>query len=66
MLPGEENVTQSDPEEIRDRLEKQVDLIIHGGYLGAEPTTVVDLTNDTPIIIREGSGSTAPLSNIMS
>ncbi|HDR1806692.1 TPA: L-threonylcarbamoyladenylate synthase [Pasteurella multocida] len=60
MLPGEENVTQSDPEEIRDRLEKQVDLIIHGGYLGAEPTTVVDLTNDTPIIIREGSGSTAP------
>ncbi|HHT7628764.1 L-threonylcarbamoyladenylate synthase [Pasteurella multocida] len=61
MLPGEENVTQSDPEEIRDRLEKQVDLIIHGGYLGAEPTTVVDLTNDTPIIIREGSGSTAPL-----
>ncbi|MDX3989621.1 L-threonylcarbamoyladenylate synthase [Pasteurella multocida] len=60
MLPGEENVTQSDPEEIRDRLEKQVDLIIHGGYLGAEPTTVVDLTNDTQIIIREGSGSTAP------
>ncbi|HDR1102243.1 L-threonylcarbamoyladenylate synthase [Pasteurella multocida] len=60
MLPGEGNVTQSDPEEIRDRLEKQVDLIIHGGYLGAEPTTVVDLTNDTPIIIREGSGSTAP------
>ncbi|HDX1178892.1 TPA: threonylcarbamoyl-AMP synthase [Pasteurella multocida] len=60
MLPGEEHVTQSDPEEIRDRLEKQVDLIIHGGYLGAEPTTVVDLTNDTPIIIREGSGSTAP------
>lgn len=60
MLPGEEYVTQSDPEEIRDRLEKQVDLIIHGGYLGAEPTTVVDLTNDTPIIIREGSGSTAP------
>ncbi|HDR0618561.1 TPA: threonylcarbamoyl-AMP synthase [Pasteurella multocida] len=60
MLPGEEHVTQSDPEEIRDRLEKQVDLIIHGGYLGAEPTTVVDLTNDTPIIIREGSGATAP------
>ncbi|PNM02462.1 threonylcarbamoyl-AMP synthase [Pasteurella multocida] len=60
MLPGEEHVTQSDPEEIRDRLEKQVDLIIHGGYLGAEPTTVVDLTNDTPIIIREGSGSIAP------
>ncbi len=33
MLPGSE-FTESDPEEIKDRLEKQVDLIIHGGYLG--------------------------------
>ena len=37
MLPNEEHTTQSDPEEIRDRLEHQVDLIIHGGYLGQEP-----------------------------
>ena len=60
MLPGEDHITQSDPEEIRDRLERQVDLIIHGGYLGQEPTTVVDLTDETPVILREGSGSTAP------
>ena len=60
MLPGEEHTTQSDPEEIRDRLEHQVDLIIHGGYLGPEPTTVVDLTEESPVILREGSGSTAP------
>ena len=60
MLPGEEHTTQSDPEEIRDRLEHQVDLIIHGGYLGQEPTTVVDLTEESPVIFREGSGSTAP------
>ena len=60
MLPGEEYTTQSDPEEIRDRLEHQVDLIIHGGYLGQEPTTVVDLTEELPVILREGSGSTAP------
>lgn len=60
MLPGEDHITQSDPEEIRDRLEQQVDLIIHGGYLGQEPTTVVDLTEETPVILREGSGSTAP------
>ena len=60
MLPGEEHTTQSDPEEIRDRLEHQVDLIIHGGYLGQEPTTVVDLTEESPVILREGSGSTAP------
>ncbi|MCK9002671.1 L-threonylcarbamoyladenylate synthase [Haemophilus influenzae] len=59
MLPNEEHTTQSDPEEIRDRLEHQVDLIIHGGYLGQEPTTVVDLTEESPVILREGSGSTA-------
>lgn len=60
MLPGVENVTQSDPEEIRAYLEHQVDLIIHGGYLGQEPTTVVDLTDNTPVILREGSGSIEP------
>ncbi|AOF54504.1 threonylcarbamoyl-AMP synthase [Rodentibacter caecimuris] len=60
MLPGEEHITQSDPEEIRERLEHQVELIIHGGYLGQAPTTVVDLTEDTPVILREGSGSSEP------
>ena len=59
MLPSED-MTQSDPEEIRAILEHQVDLIIHGGYLGVEPTTVVDLTGDSPEIIREGSGSLTP------
>lgn len=60
MLPGEEYTTQSDPEEIRDRLEHQVDLIIHGGYLSQQPTTVVDLTEDNPVILREGSGDVRP------
>lgn len=56
MLPNEV-ITQSDPEEIRAYLEHQVDLIIHGGYLGQQPTTVIDLTEDTPQVLREGSGS---------
>ncbi|AWX15182.1 threonylcarbamoyl-AMP synthase [Mergibacter septicus] len=60
MLPNEEYITQSDPEEIRSLLEKRVDLIIHGGYLGQQPTTVVDLTQSTPKILREGSGSITP------
>ncbi|AWX13277.1 threonylcarbamoyl-AMP synthase [Mergibacter septicus] len=60
MLPNEEYITQSDPEEIRSLLEKRVDLIIHGGYLGQQPTTVVDLTQTTPKILREGSGSITP------
>lgn len=59
MLPGSE-FTESDPDEIKERLEKQVDVIIHGGYLGQQPTTVVDLTDDVPKIIREGVGDVKP------
>lgn len=55
MLP-ETEMTESDPDEIRDHLQNRVDLIIYGGYLGQQPTTVVDLTDDVPVIIREGSG----------
>lgn len=59
ILPGEE-FAESDPEEMRARLEKQVDLIMHGGVIGEAPTTVVDLSEDEPVIIREGRGDTAP------
>ena len=59
MLPHTE-VTESDPDEIRDYLEKRVELIIHGGYLGQQPTTVVDLTDETPVSIREGAGDLTP------
>lgn len=59
MLPNGE-ITQSDPDEIREHLEHQVDLIIHGGYLGQSPTTVIDLTQDSPEIIRVGSGDPTP------
>ena len=59
MLPHTE-VTESDPDEIREYLEKRVELSIHGGYLGQQPTTVVDLTDETPVIIREGAGDLTP------
>lgn len=58
ILPGNE-VAESDPEEIRDSLEHQVDLIINGGHLGESPTTVVDLTTDELVIVREGAGDLA-------
>jgi tRNA threonylcarbamoyl adenosine modification protein (Sua5/YciO/YrdC/YwlC family) len=51
----------NDPYDIRDRLEHQVDLIIDGGYCGLEPTTVVDLRDGVPLILREGAGSVAEL-----
>lgn len=60
LLPGDEH-PQTDAQEIRERLERQVDLILDGGSCGIEPTTVVDLTGPTPALIRAGKGSFAPL-----
>jgi tRNA threonylcarbamoyl adenosine modification protein (Sua5/YciO/YrdC/YwlC family) len=46
----------TDIEEIRERLESKVDLIIEGGTVGVEPTTVIDLTDATPVLLRRGKG----------
>lgn len=43
-------------EDVADRLGDKVDLIIDGSYAGFEPTSIIDLTSETPIIIRRGSG----------
>ncbi|OXY81923.1 L-threonylcarbamoyladenylate synthase [Oceanimonas doudoroffii] len=59
ILPGESEA-EFDPFEIRNRLEKVVDLIIDGGVIDSRPTTVVDLYDDTPVIVREGAGSLTP------
>jgi len=58
ILPGDD-YPMSDPYEMRDILAKQVDLIIDGGYCGLEPTTVVDLLDDVPKVVREGLGDTS-------
>ena len=59
ILPGDE-FPLNDPEEIRDRLEHQVELILDGGSCGLEMTTVIDLTGDKPELIRNGRGSLDP------
>ncbi|SFI98174.1 L-threonylcarbamoyladenylate synthase [Nitrosomonas sp. Nm34] len=59
ILPGDE-LPLNDAEEIRQRLEHQVDLVIDAGSCGVEMTTVIDLTSDVPEIIRTGKGSLAP------
>lgn len=59
MLPGND-FAESDPEQIQETLGKQVDLIIHGGFLGQKPTTVIDLTDATPEVVREGTGDPSP------
>lgn len=50
----------TDVDEIRERLERQVDLIIEGGTVGIDPTTVIDLTSDTAVLVRAGRGDIAP------
>lgn len=50
----------SDPVEIRRRLEKQVDLVLDGGIGGTIPTTLIDLTDIVPHVIREGKGDLTP------
>ncbi|NQZ92500.1 MAG: threonylcarbamoyl-AMP synthase [Moritella sp.] len=55
ILPGNEGA-EFDPEAIRDQLENQVELIINGGYLGEQVTTVVDYSEGDAVIIRQGAG----------
>ena len=59
ILPGEE-LPLTDPEEIRDRLGKQVELVIEAGYCGPEATTVIDLTSGAPELVRAGRGPLEP------
>lgn len=55
LLPGDE-LPLTDPDEIRERLGKQVELIIEAGFCGPEATTVVDLTSGAPVLVRAGRG----------
>lgn len=56
MLPGEDQPL-TDAETIRERLERQIELIIDGGACSLEPTTVIDLTSSEPELIRQGRGA---------
>lgn len=55
ILPGEED-PMTDPYEIRGVLQHQLDLVIDGGYCGMQPTSVLDLVDDSPVVIRAGAG----------
>jgi tRNA threonylcarbamoyl adenosine modification protein (Sua5/YciO/YrdC/YwlC family) len=56
--PGE-TVPMNDPEQIRARFEHQLDLIIDAGPCHIEPTTVIDLSEGDPILVRAGRGDPA-------
>jgi len=59
ILPGDE-LPLADADEIRERLEKQLDAVIDAGHCGIEMTTVINLTTDQPELVRAGRGALAP------
>ncbi|WP_210397603.1 L-threonylcarbamoyladenylate synthase [Motiliproteus sediminis] len=59
ILPGETE-PMTDPYDIRDTLQNQVDLVIDGGYCGMAATTVINMVDEVPVIVREGAGNAAP------
>ncbi len=59
ILPGDE-LPLNDAEEIRERLEHQVELVMDAGSCGIDMTTVIDPTSDVPELIRPGKGSLEP------
>ena len=58
QLPGDDNML-SDPDEVRERLDRQIELVIDGGAGTLEPTTIVDLTGSDAELVREGRGDPA-------
>jgi tRNA threonylcarbamoyl adenosine modification protein (Sua5/YciO/YrdC/YwlC family) len=55
-LPGEMLEEYTDPEQIYEKFEKLVDIVIDAGIGGMEYSTVIDLTEDEPVVIRQGIG----------
>ena len=60
ILPGDEDPL-NDPQTIRERLEHQVGAVIDAGACALEPTTVIDMSGDEPVIVRQGQGDPARL-----
>ena len=60
LLP-DSDVALSDAPQIRAALEHQLDLVIDSGPCGIEPSTVIDLTGEAPIVLRAGKGPLAVL-----
>ncbi len=59
ILPGDE-APLTEGWEIQDRLDNDLELILDGGYCGTTPTTVIDLTNLPPVLVRAGRGNLEP------
>jgi tRNA threonylcarbamoyl adenosine modification protein (Sua5/YciO/YrdC/YwlC family) len=57
LIPPGESDPLNDPHEIRERFEKQIQLVIDAEACAMQPTTVIDLTGDDPVVVRVGRGA---------
>jgi tRNA threonylcarbamoyl adenosine modification protein (Sua5/YciO/YrdC/YwlC family) len=60
QFPGDDEPVSS-PDEHREQLDRTVDIVIDGGFCGTVPTTVLDLSEETVRLVREGKGEVASL-----
>jgi len=58
LLAGDEYAL-NDADQIRERLDKRLELVVDSGPCGIDPSTVVDLTGEVPTVVRKGKGATA-------
>lgn len=56
----EDELPLTDPTELYEKCRGRVDVLVDGGNMGLEPTTVVDLTGDVPFVLRRGKGQLGP------
>jgi len=60
IAPGDTDPL-NDPHEIRDRLQKQIQAVVDAGACPMQPTTVIDLSGDAPVLVRQGRGDAGVL-----
>ena len=61
LIAKDETEPLNDAQDIRERYEHQIAAVIDAGACALEPTTVIDLTGDTPEVIRQGGGDLAAI-----
>ena len=61
LIPPGETEPMNDPGDIRERFERHLQAVVDAGACPAQPTTVVDLTGESPELIRVGRGDPARL-----
>jgi len=61
LIPPGDSEPMNDPHAIRERMQKQLQAIVDAGACAMEPTTVIDLSGDEPVVVRQGRGDVAAL-----